>query len=668
MKTLLVLGEHPALAEAISSQLNPEQFRVVHRLEFADAEPLLAPGLVTAICMDVEFAQVQAVWTLEKVVRRVPGCPIILYAAAQPWEWEEEAYLLGVSHVLTKPVRGRLLNALLDRFLHPGPEPAAPSRTSAPTRPVAPEVRPADTSQSPHRVLEILSDFSSILSHSLSAEALPRQFLLLLREIIGINRAAIFLRQPSLTFGSRQLPEEIRRLRSACAIGLAPGLLEHFELSLEAGIGRFVYREGRILKRESPEAQADIGMQKEFELLGAQVAVPVLDRESLVGVAVFDGRVTGDPLQNGELQLIFHLLEQLGLAIRNIWLHDQMTANQEMMADILQQLSSACVVIGRDLTILHANKTARALFGRAGRRSEPDFSDLPQLLGAKIYQVLKSGAAIATFRYSPPERPEAIYQVSLMPFQKQGSVLMLVDDVTQAEQLRKLESEAGNLRLMRTIGERLAHEIGNTLVPLSTHQQLLADKFKEPEFRASLEHALADGVKRIGRLVNQMKFLARDSVPVPEAIPLEPLIEEAFREAQLHQPSESSLLRHENARQPVVLSGDKAALRLAFTEVMLNALQANPPNPQVSVRTRAETDAKGRNWVHVEVRDNGSGFTPELARRVPEPFFTTRNVGLGLGLTVTRKILETHRGRLEITPAEPGAPGMVRLSLPAEGN
>ena len=65
---------------------------------------------------------------------------------------------------------------------------------------------------------------------------------------------------------------------------------------------------------------------------------------------------------NVELELIFHLLEQVGLALRNIWLHDQLAGNHEMMTDVLRELSSACVVVGRDLKVLHANKAARAAF------------------------------------------------------------------------------------------------------------------------------------------------------------------------------------------------------------------------------------------------------------------------------------------------------------------
>ena len=140
--------------------------------------------------------------------------------------------------------------------------------------------------------------------------------------------------------------------------------------------------------------------------LAAQVAVPILDRETLIGVAVFDGRVTGEPLVNAELELIFHLLEQAGLAIRNIWLHDQLASNGEIMAGVLRELSSGCVVVSRDLKILHANKMARKYLAKGGRgRGDLEFPELPQELAAKVYQVLRTGTAIAPFKFEPGEVP-----------------------------------------------------------------------------------------------------------------------------------------------------------------------------------------------------------------------------------------------------------------------
>ena len=524
------------------------------------------------------------------------------------------------------------------------------------------------------QTLNVLRDFSSILTHSLNAEAMLKQFLLFLREIFSVNRAAIFLNRPVLPLSETVSPGQNHGLHATAAIGLPSGLLEHFELSLEAGIGGQLVRLGRILRRDSDEARADAEAQKEFELLGTQVAVPVLDRETVVGVAVFDGRITGEPLVNTELELIFRLLEQVGLALRNIWLHDQLAGNHEMMTDVLRELSSACVVVGRDLRVLHANKAARRHFGHKNRRTgELEFSDLPQVLGAKIYQVLHTGAAMGPFRYEPEISPGTAYSVNVVPFQRGNSsvpvsALLTAEDLTQTEQLRHLEVEAANLRLIKAMADRLAHEIGNAMVPLSTHQQLLGEKFRDAEFRKSLDFALADGVKRVSRLLNQMRFLARENEPDTQAFPVEPLIEEAYQEARKHQPGEKAQLQCEDGGKPIVITGDRAALKHALAEIMLNALQANPKEPKSGVRLHTNPNHAGRRELEIEVQDNGTGFTTETAQKVPSPFFTTRNVGLGLGLTVSRKIIETHHGKLEIVPPQAGQHGTVRVLLPIDSS
>ncbi len=676
MKTILVLAPHPELAESLRAGLSPEQYRIVHRVQIEEAEPLLTHGLASACIVDVEVTSVQDVWIIEKLRRRAPRCPIILFAAVKQWQWEEEAYLKGATYVLTKPVRIRMLTALLERLwlstsasqLPTPPPPQSPSAAWAPE----PAAAPASGFFSGQQNLGALRGFSAILTHSLDASAMLKQFLLQLREMIGINRAAIFLRQPGSWMGERATINEYRRLRATCAIGVAPDLLENIELSFDSGIAEQTARFGRIVRRNSEEARQNLDTQREFELLGGQVAVPILDRETVIGVAIFDGHITGEPLGNAELELIFHLLEEVGLAIKNIWLHSQVVESQRLMSEILRELGSACVVVSRDLAILHANKAARQFFTVSNQHTrELEFSDLPQLIGTKVYMVLKTGTAIPTFKFEPEDAPGHTYNVTIVPTHAQnsplpGSALVMVEDLTQNDRLRRLEIEASNLRLIRNMADRLAHEIGNAMVPLSTHQQLLADKYKDPEFRASLDAALADGVKRVTRLLNQMRFLAHDSLASEETFPLHLLIKESFEEARKHHSVKNAQLKYESDDKPAFVTGDRSALKHALTEILLNALQANPTEPKISVRLGTDLNGKGSQHLYIEVQDNGAGFTTETAQKAPAPFFTTRNVGLGLGLTVSRKIVETHHGKLEIVPPKSGQSGIIRISLPVD--
>ena len=624
MKTILVLAQHPDLPEAVRHAVNAETYRVVERVGVVEAEPFLHERLIQICILDGDLAGVQPIWCIEKIRRQLPNCPIIIFTSAKQWEWEEEAYLHDVSHIFTKPLRPRLLAMVLDRLA------AAPAKSPPPAPARAPRREPVSEGESNHRELQalgVLRNLSAILTHSLCADGLLKSFLLLLREILGINRAFVFLRRPSATFGGVGV-EEARCLRPVCAIGLPAGLMEHFELSTESGMGFYLFRQGRILRRNSDVGQSDVEIQKEFEVMGTEVAIPILDRETFIGVAAFDGRVTGEALSNSELELIFHLLEEVGLAVKNIWLHDQLAANHEIMTEVFSQLSSACVVVNKDLTVVHSNKAARSFFARPARRQrEMEFTDLPQLLASKVYQVLKTGVAIHTFKYQPPDSSGSIYQVTILPFQKQDaalpySALLVAEDHTQSDRVQQLEREAANLRLVRTMADRLAHEIGNALVPISTYQQLLSAKFQDPEFRHSMNYSVSESVKRISRLTDQMRFLARDTLGSKEAFPLEPLIEEAFEEAKKYQPAGASRLTCESDVHTMVLAGDRAALKHVMKEVLINALQANPTEAHIGigVRTQTQSAESGIRGISIEVHDNGPGFAPEVLDRGPEPF------------------------------------------------
>ena len=667
MKNLLILSKLPGPAAAVRAVLNPADFRVIAKSELWEVETLLRQGTIDACILDFELTDIQPIRTLEQIRALAPELPIFVYSSNAKWEWEEEAILLGVNHVLVKPIRGKILNAFLARLWS---QPAAKQLPAATAPRALEELRPASTTMAPVRTLEVLRNFSSILTHSLCSESLLKEFLLLLREILGVNRAGIFLRRPPSTLPNVGTAPDDRQLRAACAIGLTPSLMDYFELSLKAGIGGYLYRHGRILKSSSDEARVDREILKEFELLGTQVAFPILDRESMVGVAVFDGRITGEPFTNEELALVFHLLEEVGLAIRNSWLHDQLLGNHQMMSDVLSQLSCGCVVVSRDLAILQANPAARLFFPPPDSQARPlEFTDLPSLVGSRVFETFNTGVNAPMFRFRRPENPDQVLQLSISLFKRQKSAtpnaaLLLIEDFSQVERSQTLEIETSNLRLVKRMAESLAHEIGNAVVPISTYQQLLAERSDDPEFIGAFSNAMGAGVKRITRLAHQMLFLAGDALDRRDNIPLQRLITEAFQDAQGHLSESTAKFSYQTDRKNLTVLGNHLGLRHALSEVILNACQAQPSAPEIRILQRTEIDADGAPWVRLELTDAGQGISPEVARKAADPFYSQRNVGVGLGLTVTRKIIESHSGTLEICASLEGTPGTIRISLP----
>jgi signal transduction histidine kinase len=667
MRTILILSRLGAFPASIEAAADVSKYQLIVKEDLRAAEPLLARGAIDAVILDLDLTDILATRMIEKVRRAAPDSPLIIVSTEKHWEWEEDAFLLGVSHVITKPIRPKLLNHLLDRLFDGPPADSRPE--IAPGVPLSRLRAPAGNV--PHfNALEALRKFSGILTHSLKPQALLREFLLLLREVIGVNRAAVFLRTPSSLSGS-PLPEQDNRwLRSACAIGLEQSFLEHFALNMTTGMGAYLRKHGRILKSTSAEAQANREMAREFQLVGGTVAIPILDRETLLGVAVLDDRLTGDPYENEELSLLFHMLEEVGLAIRNSWLHDQLQTSHSMLADILANLGTGCVVIGNNLAVLHFNASARRiLLADNPDKKLLEFPDLPQELGSKVFTVMKTNIPVPSFKYQFQALPDQNYLVSITPFQTQkaasaDAALLIIENVSSAERAKRLEVEASNLRLITTMAEHLAHEIGNSVVPISTHQQLLEAGMDDEEFRTSLSQALGSGVKRITRLANQMMFLARGKSDYGDQIRVNELLDEAFRDAYVYHNGKVPDFAIAEGMEKLTVAGDHKALRHAFLEVLLNALQATQGESKRIAVSVSSLGDNGHSTVNVEIRDSGAGFSVEAAKRAPEPFFSTRNVGLGLGLTVTRKIIEEHRGRVEIEDPTAKGSGVVRITLP----
>ena len=134
MRTLLVIAPTNALSQAIRVALNAEAYRIIDHESLKGDELRHMASSIDVCIVDAELTSIEAIRTIELYRHALPHCPMILYASHSQWDWEEDAYLLGVNHILTKPVRGKLLHSLMDRILAktPGNEPHATGQPSSP--------------------------------------------------------------------------------------------------------------------------------------------------------------------------------------------------------------------------------------------------------------------------------------------------------------------------------------------------------------------------------------------------------------------------------------------------------------------------------------------------------------------------------------------------------
>lgn len=662
MNRILVIAAHPHTAESLRTLVPADRFSIVHLPRADLIRESLPPSCIDLCLLDTDLIDAGAIRLVDEVHRHLPAVPLVVSATASIREWEEDAILHGVSFVLKKPLRTALAVTVFDRLLADSSASRNERASEAPI-PCITETR-ASLAGVPSN-LEILRDFSRLFSHALNVRTLLQEFVLKLREVISVNRIAIFLQPPQNPF----LPGPVaasRRLPCACSAGVAADLYRFFELSLDGGIGAAIATDGRILQADvNSGLSADA--RREFEILGGHIAIPILDRERLLGIAVLGGRLTGLRLNDQELQLLFHLLEELGLAIKNSWLHDQLSTNHRLLANILGQMGAGCLVIARDLTVLQANPALSRILNLttpAGRGLT--FADLPQRLASMLYEVLNGGRDSACSHYLHETRTLLVTVTAFHLKDKAATsaILVTIEDHTAIEAARRAEAGKEHTRLIALIAEKFSHEIRNALLSLDTHRQLLPTDYGREEFRASLEASLSRETARILRCSDQLAFLARPLNEPVEAHALTDLLQQAEAYATVHL-SAPVRLKHVNTAADLEILCEPRSLRHALGEVVLNAAQSSANAADITVRIETVV-IDGARRCRIGVANPSVGFSPEAATRAFEPFYTTRSVGLGLGLAVTKKILRDHGGDAEVFARPHGAIGDIVITLPVQ--
>lgn len=322
MLNLLAITPHEDARQRLTALLTESGGRVAFKADAAEGAALVEKGLFDAVVIVAQAASEHELDEIRLLRRQRVDMPLAVVVDGAPLAWEEAALAAGADFILREPLSSaHVIGAL--RRLAPPPDTAPRTSTRSPGRPLG-------TASAGRAALDILRDFSHILGYSLDHKLFAEQFVQKVREIVGVSRIAVYLEPPR---GNVSSALNGPRLSCAAAVGIAPDVIECFDLSRAAGIGASLMESPQVLL--ASESGFDARISREFEVLGCSVAIPISDRTRSIGVAMLGHHVTGRDFTGDELQLLFLLMEELGTAIKNTWLHQQLTASHRLLADVL---------------------------------------------------------------------------------------------------------------------------------------------------------------------------------------------------------------------------------------------------------------------------------------------------------------------------------------------
>jgi two-component system sensor histidine kinase PilS (NtrC family) len=275
------------------------------------------------------------------------------------------------------------------------------------------------------------------------------------------------------------------------------------------------------------------------------------------------------------------------------------------------------------------------------------------------------------------EGTQLLLGVTLTPLlddrgQKTGIVGMF-QDLTK---IRAIEEEMKKKEKLASIGElaaSMAHEIRNPLAALSGSMQVLNRELKlEDENRRLMEIALKEA-ERLNMIITTFLKYARPMPLNKKRCSLHDLLEDTLsllRNSPDYRDDISLVTSFTKGKVWIMMDPDQ--IKQVFWNVVLNAIEAMPQGGQLAIETRKlktvhrlVNQRPGSSIVEVRFTDTGVGITPEELERIFYPFFTTKQKGSGLGLSIVHRIIEEHGGRI-LVESKPGQGTTMVFQLPVE--
>ncbi|WP_019500029.1 response regulator [Pseudanabaena sp. PCC 6802] len=461
-----------------------------------------------------------------------------------------------------------------------------------------------------------------------------------------------------------------------------------------------LYRQGRMRAIEDVKAE-DTGLTPcllefvEQWCVRAKLTTPILVNDSLWGLLIAHQCSQPRQWRSLEIELMQQLATQLGIAIQQSELYQQVQselAERRQSEQVIREQAallniSTDAILVRDLQhrILFWNKGAERLLGWLA--DEAIGKDANQILYKEISPQLKQALKIVM--------AEGKWQGELHKVRKDGkeivvqsrwtlardahghpkSILTVDTDITEKKQLEMQFLRAQRLESLGTLASGIAHDLNNVLAPILAASQLIQAKVRKDDPNRRMLEIIETSAKRGADLVKQVLSFARGVEGDRVHLSVKYLISEIEQIVKQTFPK-SIDFSVDIVKNLWDVYGDATQLHQVLINLVVNARDAMPSGGNLSVAaenlfvdesyTRLYIDAQVGRYVAIAIADTGVGIPPDVLERIFEPFFTTKafGKGTGLGLSTVLGIVKSHGGFINVL-SQVGQGTQFKLFLPA---
>lgn len=317
---------------------------------------------------------------------------------------------------------------------------------------------------------------------------------------------------------------------------------------------------------------------------------------------------------------------------------------------LVSSLPLGLIALGADGRIRTCNKSACAIAGL--KHDDVQGQDPEKVLPKPLAEIIfDSGPGrnqehreISLDDGSGSEKLLHITRLNIEDSEKHHTgTMLLIQDVSE---LRKLEIELQRNERHAALGKMaagVAHELRNPLSSIKGLALLLKSKFVDDTDDRETADILVSEVERLNRSISELLDYTRADLPERTEVYIDEIIRKAVVLIQSDAEAAGVIVSSDYQTSHCPIGVDRDKLTQVLLNLFLNGLQAMPEGGQLNISTKADS-----NHLTIKISDTGIGIAPEIMDKVFDPYFTTKNDGTGLGLSLSAKIIEDHQGTITI--------------------
>ena len=300
------------------------------------------------------------------------------------------------------------------------------------------------------------------------------------------------------------------------------------------------------------------------------------------------------------------------------------------------------------------NKNIREVFMEFAKlfspdnESEPGRNRMEAIIKTPLGKRIHLGCAISSLRDKNDK--------------KIGSIIIF-QDITEIKRMEDKLEKSKRLALIGEMAAGLAHEMRNPLASITGSIELLRQERNLDETDKRLMQIIIRGKNQLESFVRDFLLLARPLPASREAVKVNDVIEEAIENIKLSKDWTENIRIKKELFQGTEIFANREQVRQIIHNLVLNAVQSMDQGGILTVESSAVKLDGGRDYVEIKVVDIGCGIEPENLKKIFEPFFTSKEKGTGLGLTIVGRIVDGYGGKI-VVDSKPGQGTNCTVWLP----